>query len=93
MLESMTIRVMGPGRVKVAFYGLHAPSVDENGKPTRRQANSEVAFLGSRLERDPLLMPTPAEIQKVKDFVRERMAQIANAAAGQSQITRRRARR
>lgn len=63
LLSSLKIRVNGPGRVKVAFYGRHAPSSSPDGK-TKAEANSAIAFLASR--REPMAMLTPSRDELVR---------------------------
>jgi len=62
---SRKIRVMGPGRVSIKHYGAHTPSKTPDGKATR-SSNSNVAWLASRLERDPMLMPTAKEFEQIR---------------------------
>lgn len=90
LLDSLGIRVMGPGRVKVTFYGRHkAPEAFGPTDTPRPQSNTSVAFLGSRGEREPMLMPTAQELTQVGRIMRERMTEMAEAAAGQGAVTRR----
>lgn len=91
LLNSLKLRVMGPGRVKVSFYGSHGKSPEfQRQAKWEAHGNSAVAFLASREERDPMLMPTRAEIQQVKELLREHFERIAQAASAQAVRTQRR---
>lgn len=86
LLSSLKIRVNGPGRVKVAFYGAHAPNEGPKGKGPRR-ANSAVAYLASRHEPVPMLTPSRDEIVQVaKLFQSEVGAQVIGEAADAQEI-------
>lgn len=91
LLESLAVRVMGPGRVKVTFYGTHrAPLPFGPTDRPQRQSNTAVAFLGSRNERTPMLMPSRSELAEVTKIMRDEMAGLAEAASAQRAIARRR---
>lgn len=83
MLDSLKVRVMGPGRVKVAFYGAHKRAKQPPGVTASSTTNSGVAWLTSRNERDPMLMPSRVELDAVKRLVFERMNAIAEASTAQ----------
>lgn len=86
LLSSLKIRVNGPGRVKVAFYGAHAADETPTGKGQRR-ANSAVAYLASRNEPVPMLTPSRDEIVQVAQlFQSEVGAQVIGEAADAQQI-------
>jgi hypothetical protein len=63
--SSRRVKIMGPGRVSIKHYGAHSPSATPDGKTTR-SSNSNVAWLASRLERDPMLMPTAKEFDEIR---------------------------
>lgn len=69
LLSALRIRVNGPGRVKVAFYGSHAPAETPDGKG-RRESNASVAFLASRREPEPMLAPSRDELVRVAQHLR-----------------------
>lgn len=86
LLSSLRIRVNGPGRVKVAFYGAHAPDERPDGTGQRR-ANSAVAYLASRHESVPMLTPSRDEIVQVaRLFQSEVGAQVISEAADAQDI-------
>lgn len=86
LLNSLRIRVNGPGRVKVAFYGSHAPDEKPNGKGPR-QSNASVAYLASRREPVPMLTPSREEIAAVaRHFQSAVGAQVIGEAADAQQI-------
>lgn len=86
LLSSLKIRVNGPGRVKVAFYGAHSPDERPNG-PGQRKSNASVAYLASRHEAFPMLTPTRDEIVQVAQlFQSEVGAQVIGEAADAQQI-------
>ena len=88
LLDSMRVRVMGPGRVKVQFAGRHAPGYDASGELTQRRNNSEIAFLASRGERDALLTPSRSELEQVRQILVTQQKRVIAAAKSQS-LTRR----
>jgi hypothetical protein len=81
--NSRKIRVMGPGRVRIAHYGGRTKAPDHRGQ-THKASNSEVAFLASRLERDPMLMPTRGEFDEMRATVIEHYEALVAAGAAQS---------
>lgn len=86
LLSTLRIRVNGPGRVKVAFYGAHAPDQRPDG-PGQRKANSSVAYLASRHEAVPMLTPSRDEIVQVaRLFQSEVGAQVISEAADAQEI-------
>lgn len=85
MLQSMRVRPMGPGKVKIAFYGPHKKAKSQPGVAAGGGANSSIAFLASRFERDPMLMPSLAEIKVARDMMREHFEEIVAAASAQAQ--------
>lgn len=86
LISSLKIRVNGPGRVKVAFYGAHSPDERPNG-PGQRKSNASVAYLASRHEAFPMLTPTRDEIVQVAQlFQSEVGAQVIGEAADAQQI-------
>lgn len=86
LLAALKIRVNGPGRVKVAFYGAHAADETPTGKGQRR-ANSAVAYLASRNEPVPMLTPSRDEIVQVAQlFQSEVGAQLIGQAADAQEI-------
>lgn len=86
LLAALKIRVNGPGRVKVAFFGAHPPSSGQ-GAEVRRQANSAVAYLASRMESVPMLTPSRGEIEDVaRQFQSEVAAQMVGEAASAQEI-------
>lgn len=91
LLDSMKIRPMGPGRVKIAFYGTHKRAKQPPKIIGTGGSNSAVAFLASRDERDPMLMFTFRELADVARFVREHVNELAEAASAQGAKSRRRA--
>gem|GEM_PF-6538207 len=80
LLRSLAIRVLGPGRVKVAFYGGHKPSRQPTGK-TERKSNANVAFLASRQEPAAMLTPTRREVEQV---ARQLQSEVAAQVVGQA---------
>lgn len=85
LMDSMKVRVMGPGRVKIAFYGggskaPKAPGVKGGGATS----NSGIAWFASRHEAAPMLMPNAAEFARVRKYVREHLAAIADGASAQA---------
>ena len=86
MLDSMRVRAMGPGKVKIAFYGPHKKPKSPPGIDGGGGANSSVAFLASREERDPMLMPSLSEIKVARDMMREHFEEIVAAASAQAQV-------
>ena len=88
LLASMTARVNGPGRIKIAFYGGHVEQRPDG--TASRQPNSNVAFLASRREPAPMLTPTPAEIEGVVETLRgEIVARLSEAGEAQRARSRR----
>jgi hypothetical protein len=76
-MRALAIRLMGPGRVKVAFYGSHATTPGED-----RQSNANVAFLASRREPYPMLTPSRTEIEQVVRLLQSEVgAQVVGEAA------------
>lgn len=58
LLRASAIRVVTPRHMRLAFYGGH-------GKLPAKQ----VAWLASKDERDPLLMPSRAEVERFQRFI------------------------
>ena len=86
LLSTLRIRVNGPGRVKVAFYGAHAAD-QRPGGGGERKANSAVAYLASRHESVPMLTPSRDEIVEVaRLFQSEVGAQMIAEAADTQDI-------
>lgn len=82
-LSSVAIRVNGPGRVKIAPYGAHAPAQKIDGKGAR-SSNTSVLYAASKDEPKPLFAPTREELQQILvDFQNGVAGQIENAADAQ----------
>ncbi len=64
--RSLAVKVTSPTRVKVTFFGSHPAHTGTKG-----QSNTSVAFLDSRKERTPLLMPNRAELEEVGRLLRD----------------------
>lgn len=73
LLSALKIRVNGPGRVKVAFYGRHAPSASPDGKG-KAESNSAIAFLASRREPFAMLTPSRDELVRVAQHYQSEVA-------------------
>lgn len=80
LMGSLRIRVNGPGRVKVAFYGSHSASKTPGGAG-KRLPNTSVAYLASRRESLPMLTPSRDEIAAVAQLLQ---SEVANQAIGES---------
>lgn len=84
LMAAAKVRANGPGRAKLTFYGSHgAQPAHEKGGAPRRGTNTNVAFLASRLERHPMLMPNLRELKLIRDWLRRHMEAIAEAAGAQ----------
>ena len=84
LMNSMKVRVMGPGRVKIAFYGGHRKAAQAPGVKGGGATNaSGIAWFASRDEADPMLMPSAAELTRVREYVREHLAAITESATAQ----------
>jgi hypothetical protein len=81
--NSRKIRVMGPGRVRIAHYGGHSAQPNHKGE-AQKASNANVAFLASRNERDPMLMPTRGEFDAMRASVIEHYEALVAAGAAQS---------
>lgn len=85
LMRSLKARVMGPGRVKVTFYGTHKirkqPKAAKAGDAKR--VNREIAWLASKDEREPMLMPTRGEMDELQKLLVEHFDTIAQGAAAQ----------
>lgn len=76
-LKSIALRVINPARVKMAPYGIHAPSRSD----PKRRPNTNIGYLASRFEVKPLFTPSAAELRVVGEILRDEvMAQAINAA-------------
>lgn len=83
LMDSLAPRVLGPGRVKITFYGTHRASKKPDGTKTQ-QSNTSVAYLASRNEPEPMLAPTREELLFVaRQFQSETAGLIQNAADAQ----------
>lgn len=86
LLASLRIRVNGPGRVKVAFYGTHSAGQTPSGSGARLP-NTIVAYLASRNESLPMLAPSRDEIAMVARALQtEVAAQVVGQAAAAQQV-------
>lgn len=86
LLSALKIRVNGPGRVKVAFYGAHAPSQKPDGKGPRTP-NTAVAYAASMREPVPMLTPTREELVAIaRQFQSEVGAQVISESADAQDI-------
>lgn len=85
LLAALRIRVNGPGRVKVAFYGSHSAPEKPDGTG-RRDSNANIAFLASRREPVPMLTPSREEIARVAQMFQSAVGaqMIGEAADAQS---------
>lgn len=83
LMPTLGIRVNGPGRVKVTFYGSHRrnkPKSEGGGVVTT--SNSSVALMASRNEPAPMLTPTRDELVAIsRQFQDEVNAQLIGLAA------------
>lgn len=86
LLRALAIRVLGPARVKVAFYGAHK-AAQRPGGAAERTSNTNVAYLASRREPVPMLTPSREEIAAVaKQFQNEVSAQLLSLSADAQDI-------
>lgn len=86
LMQSLRIRVNGPGRVKVAFYGSHSAPKTPSGTG-KRLPNTSVAYLASRRESLPMLTPSREEIAAVARLLQSEVgAQVIGEAASAQQI-------
>lgn len=58
LLQQAAIRIMTPRHIRLAFYGNHG-----------KQSAKNVAWLASRNESDPLLMPSQSEVAEIQQFI------------------------
>lgn len=92
LMRATSIRIVTPRHARLAFYGSH-------GKLSAKQ----VAWLTSRDEAYPLLMPSPAEVERFQAFITgrineaiiegARLGEQAQKLSAQSRSTQRRAAR
>ena len=86
LLSSLKIRVNGPGRVKVAFYGAHA-AADKPGGKGPRTPNTAVAYAASMREPVPMLTPSRDELVAIaRQFQSEVGAQMISESADAQDI-------
>ena len=85
LMQSLAPRVLGPGRVKITFYGAHRASRKPDGTQVR-QSNTSVAYLASRNEPAPMLAPTRDELVAIARSSQNEVAAgvLQNAADAQS---------
>ena len=90
LLRRTAIRIVSPRQIRLAFFGGH-------GCLSAKQ----VAWLASRGESEPLLMPSPAEVQQAQDYITEhineaiiegaRLGEVAQRLSSRSRSVNRRA--
>lgn len=58
LLRALAVRIVSPRQIRLAFYGGH-----------KNLSAKQVAWLASRNEADPLLMPSPREVEEAQRFI------------------------
>lgn len=79
LLSRAVVRIVSARHVRLAFYGGHKGGISAK----------QLAWLVSKDEREPLLMPSKAEVQEVQAFITGRINQAIVEAGAQSERAQR----
>lgn len=81
LMSKAVVRIISARHVRLAFYGGHKSGLSAK----------EVAWLASKSERDPLLMPNRSEVQEVQAFlignINEAIVDAARLSEGAQKLT------